>query len=253
MAVVLAVLVFSGGCFAGRRPRVLSQAQGMLEEAEVLGARRIAPGRYGRARKNYEQAVRVWEVHRDRAMSEIYGFIALEEARVARDLARGRSDSLAQPDAAPRGTVSPSELLRVFREIYKGSGERASFEMAFLPQMQNFGLLLSLVGDVYFESGQARFQERERPKLSYLAELLKRYPGHNLLIMAHTDAQGGDAYNLRLSEQRAESVKEILVGFGVDAGRIAVRGYGEERPLANNRTARGRAQNRRVEILILQP
>ena len=67
----------------------------------------------------------------------------------------------------------------------------------------------------------------------------------------HTDSQGSDAYNLRLSQQRAESVREYLVSQGVEPGRITARGYGESQPIASNDTADGRATNRRVTLRII--
>jgi len=69
--------------------------------------------------------------------------------------------------------------------------------------------------------------------------------------VGYTDSIGGDAYNLRLSERRADAVKEYLVKHGVDGARIQTSGRGKADPVADNATEKGRFQNRRVEILIL--
>jgi outer membrane protein OmpA-like peptidoglycan-associated protein len=77
----------------------------------------------------------------------------------------------------------------------------------------------------------------------------KNEPGWKLVIEGHTDATGSDAHNQTLSQQRAESVKAYLVKAGVDGGRLKPTGFGESKPVADNATELGRAQNRRVELV----
>jgi OOP family OmpA-OmpF porin len=81
---------------------------------------------------------------------------------------------------------------------------------------------------------------------------LRADPSLSVLIEGHTDAVGSDAYNQRLSERRAETVREYLMSQGVSASRIETRGYGESHPIADNESETGRASNRRVEIKVLQ-
>ena len=69
-------------------------------------------------------------------------------------------------------------------------------------------------------------------------------------LSGHTDWTGTEAYNQKLSERRVASVQKYVVGKGVDAGRISGRGYGESKPIADNRTREGRAKNRRVEVKV---
>jgi OOP family OmpA-OmpF porin len=73
-----------------------------------------------------------------------------------------------------------------------------------------------------------------------------------MLVEGHTDAVGSDAYNLSLSQRRADAVKSYLVGKGISSSRIESRGLGETKPVASNDTAPGRAENRRVEIKVLE-
>ena len=73
------------------------------------------------------------------------------------------------------------------------------------------------------------------------------------MVSGHTDSNGSDAYNLNLSQRRALSVKNYLVGQGVPASRIQTLGYGESSPIADNSTEYGRSQNRRVELTINAP
>ena len=71
-----------------------------------------------------------------------------------------------------------------------------------------------------------------------------------MLVEGHTDSSGGDEYNLKLSRLRAEAVRSVLVAGGVSPERVESQGYGKTRPVASNATAEGKAQNRRVEIVL---
>jgi OOP family OmpA-OmpF porin len=83
-----------------------------------------------------------------------------------------------------------------------------------------------------------------------LADFMKQYPSTTTTVEGHTDSVGPDAYNQKLSQRRADAVKQVLVKDGVAAGRITSVGYGESRPVADNATEAGRAVNRRVEASV---
>ena len=86
--------------------------------------------------------------------------------------------------------------------------------------------------------------------LRALAANIQQYPNTTIEVVGHTDSTGSAAYNQGLSERRAVSVRSVLVNNGVNRGRIRAYGLGENQPAANNATANGRQQNRRVEIFI---
>jgi len=84
-----------------------------------------------------------------------------------------------------------------------------------------------------------------------LAEVMKDYPDLNVVIEGHTDSVGSNAYNQKLSQERANAVKKYMVEKnGINAGRITPKGFGEEQPIASNATKEGRAKNRRVEAAV---
>ena len=87
------------------------------------------------------------------------------------------------------------------------------------------------------------------PELERLVRLLKNNPGRKILIAGYTDNKGSDAYNLKLSQQRAQAVFDYLVSKGIDARRMQYKGFGKAHPLTSNDTPRGRALNRRTEIV----
>jgi OOP family OmpA-OmpF porin len=84
-----------------------------------------------------------------------------------------------------------------------------------------------------------------------VATIIRAYPAGSASLEGHTDAKGDDAYNQRLSERRAESVRRWLTDRErIDAGKLSARGWGERRPVASNDTDQGRQKNRRVEVVI---
>jgi OOP family OmpA-OmpF porin len=89
--------------------------------------------------------------------------------------------------------------------------------------------------------------------LDSVADLLASHPEITLVeIQGHTDDKGADAYNMQLSQDRADSVRDYLLAAGVEADRLVAKGYGETKPIAPNVTSAGQAKNRRVEFHILQ-
>lgn len=115
---------------------------------------------------------------------------------------------------------------------------------------QGDNLVLRMPSDVTFASNQGDVQSSFYPVLNDVAQVLSQYDQSVIDIVGHADSDGSDAYNLDLSRRRASSVASYLVGRGVLAGRLYVDGRGESQPIADNATASGKAQNRRVEILI---
>ncbi len=99
-----------------------------------------------------------------------------------------------------------------------------------------------------FDTGKSTIKPRSYPILNEVVTVLKRNPALKIRIEGHTDNVGGQAYNQRLSEQRAKAVKEYLLSVGIDENRLTSKGYGYAKPIASNETAQGRAQNRRVEL-----
>jgi len=105
--------------------------------------------------------------------------------------------------------------------------------------------------DVNFELGKASLTESSKQTLDEVASSLKSVPEVRVEVAGHTDSSGSRALNQRLSQARAETVRAYLIDQGVDANRLVARGYGPDRPVADNATASGRAMNRRVELVRL--
>jgi OmpA-OmpF porin, OOP family len=101
-----------------------------------------------------------------------------------------------------------------------------------------------------FETGSARIDSNSQEQIENIAKILKAYPQVSIKIGGYTDNVGQPASNLKLSQSRAVAVKEALQNQGIDASRLAAEGYGEQHPVADNTTEEGRAQNRRIDVLV---
>lgn len=106
--------------------------------------------------------------------------------------------------------------------------------------------------NVHFQTAKATLKPESLPSLNELVELLQRKQSIHLQIAGHTDNEGDDLANQKLSEARAKAVVDYLVSKGVLAKRLISKGFGESQPVADNQTPEGRAKNRRTEALILQ-
>jgi outer membrane protein OmpA-like peptidoglycan-associated protein len=111
-------------------------------------------------------------------------------------------------------------------------------------------VLTEKAGKVLFDFNKATLKPEAKSQLAGVLQLVKDQPGIRILVAGHTDGIGSDAYNLKLSQRRAESVATYLVQNGVSRQSIQTEGHGKREPVASNATAEGRAQNRRVEITL---
>jgi OOP family OmpA-OmpF porin len=99
---------------------------------------------------------------------------------------------------------------------------------------------------IFFETGSYRLLPHSFPALDSVANLLQKYPALQLTIEGHTDNVGGESYNKTLSEKRADAVLQYVVKAGIGSSRLQTAGYGQQQPVSDNATSKGRAANRRV-------
>jgi outer membrane protein OmpA-like peptidoglycan-associated protein len=103
--------------------------------------------------------------------------------------------------------------------------------------------------DIHFATGKAEILEESRPIIAEIVSLLKKRPALRIGIEGHTDSTGNPAANKTLSTARAKAVADAIAATGISSSRLDPIGYGQERPIADNRTEDGRAKNRRVELV----
>jgi OOP family OmpA-OmpF porin len=111
---------------------------------------------------------------------------------------------------------------------------------------------IELKQKIFFDTDKATIQPRSFSLLDEIASVLRGRPTMTVRIEGHTDSRGSRPHNLKLSQARSDSVRQHLIGLGVDAHRMESRGYGPDQPIETNKTAGGREKNRRVEFFITQ-
>lgn len=169
------------------------------------------------------------------------------EAEQWRRLAEAR----AKDDAKARDARQTEDAEAKALEAERAKAAALANELASLKaQHTDRGLVLT-VGDVLFAPGKADVGPGAQRSIDKLAEFLRAYPKRNVLIEGHTDNLGNEDFNIKLSQQRADSVRDLLIARGVSPQRIRTKGYGPKFPVVDNESAAGRQQNRRVEVLVL--
>jgi outer membrane protein OmpA-like peptidoglycan-associated protein len=111
------------------------------------------------------------------------------------------------------------------------------------------GLIVNM-SDVLFDTGKYTLKPNTQISLAKVAGILQAYPGLKLQVEGYTDSVGSDEYNQKLSENRADAVRDFLITQGVQPDNISATGYGKSKPVADNSTAQGRSQNRRVQLVV---
>jgi outer membrane protein OmpA-like peptidoglycan-associated protein len=109
-----------------------------------------------------------------------------------------------------------------------------------------------VVEGIYFDQGKATIRKQSNTVLEGAVKVLKEFPSISMEISGHTSSEGDKAFNDKLSQDRADAVKQWLVDKGISADRIKTRGAGPDEPIADNKTAAGKAKNRRIEFKVLQ-
>jgi len=165
-------------------------------------------------------------------------------------------------EAAQKLKAQEAELEARQKELMSEKAARAEAEKKLAAAMKSLeeiakireeqrGLVITLDGAVLFVSGKTALLPIAQSKLDKVAEVLQQQSDDKRIVVeGHTDSMGSDANNLTLSQARAEAVRSHLVGRGVKSDRITAVGKGESTPIADNKSPEGRANNRRVEIVV---
>lgn len=154
--------------------------------------------------------------------------------------------------AAPSMTVEAEGPLDLQGEIDDSlaAADLAMTNLGENPDPRDVARALS-IQVINFELDKAEIPEVNKAFLDRAAKIMVDVPDMNLMIVGHTDAQASNEYNMELSRERAESVKEYLVSQGVDESKLSTKGMGETEPVADNSTEQGRFRNRRIEFVVI--
>jgi len=177
------------------------------------------------------------------------------EKRTAEALAAAAADKASKEQADAELQKQQAELAKQGKQDLSDSEKRTAAALAELAKLaavkeEARGLVITLSGSVLFRSNESKLLSSAKVKLKQVAKALLAVPARNLVVEGHTDSHGTKSYNQGLSQRRADAVRNYLVQRGYPADRIQARGKGEGHPIANNASPEGRANNRRVEIVI---
>jgi outer membrane protein OmpA-like peptidoglycan-associated protein len=282
-AATIAVVAACAGlvaCGASSPSKELKTARDTYNKARVSPAAQYSPSSVLEAKQALDVAERA---HNDDPGSDVersFAYIATrrsEEAMVQGDLAMAKRDkemadqryltlqeeirTKQERELASR-RMTDTELQAANAQLEQERGARRDAELRAQRAMESLersasvkeearGTVITLSGQVLFLTGKDTLLPAAREKLADVASVLVASGDERkIVIEGHTDSQGAEDMNQKLSERRAESVKDYLVSQGVPAERIRTEGRGESQPIADNNSPEGRANNRRVEIVM---
>jgi outer membrane protein OmpA-like peptidoglycan-associated protein len=213
------------------------------------------------AKKDLDQAKKAFEDDKDKEIVDHWAYLAKRKSETARAtaeraVAQDRVETLgAKRDAVVLGArTREADEERARAEAAETTSEALRRDLASLESRQtNRGLVITLPNDVLFDVDRSDVKPGASTELERVATVINEEPGRRVLVEGHADSTGPDSYNLELSRRRAESVARALVDDGVSPSRVISEGLGETQPIATNDTPEGRQQNRRVEVVVLQP
>ncbi len=205
-----------------------------------------------------EQALQQARDLREAAEMEHLAYLSQRQSEIAARVAQRKREKVEQQQLLDKQLAFLKEVNRLQDDmlgeqlqVAKQNSQRLQHELTELKSKQTErGLELSF-GEAFFDLGASKLPEDVLRNLDKVAEFLNSRPIYKVLIESHTDDTGDEAYNLNLSQRRAEFVRSKLIERGIHPSRIIAKGYGESWPVASNSTESGRQQNRRVEVIIL--
>jgi outer membrane protein OmpA-like peptidoglycan-associated protein len=165
------------------------------------------------------------------------------QAQADADRARAEAEAVEARARATAATKSADDANAVRERL------RSQLNSVLATSESARGLIVKM-SDVLFDTGKYTLKPNTQISLAKVSGILQAYPGLKLQVEGYTDSVGSDEYNQKLSENRADAVRDFLVTQGVQPDNITATGYGKAKPVADNATASGRAQNRRVNLVV---
>jgi outer membrane protein OmpA-like peptidoglycan-associated protein len=250
-------------------PDILAKAKQELENAQALDGKksqRKVMITYARGAVQDAEDARVSTLRRMQQEKEHQQQLAMQQAQSAAQQAQIEAQQEALKRAQADATAAQAEAAAANARAAQAAAEhsaqqatdqteqmrerlRAQLSQVLQTQETARGLIVNM-SDVLFDSGKYTLKPEAREKLAKVSGILLAYPNLKVQVEGYTDNIGGDQYNLTLSQQRGDAVRAYLVSQGVGPDNISATGYGMSNPIADNATSAGRAQNRRVQMVV---
>ncbi len=268
-AIALAAALGAAGCGAAAAPRELVDARAAYKRAEAGPPAKYVPAELHEAKTSLDRAEASLRDDGDSDRTKDFAYVAQRKAEHAEALANEAANNQQRESAvgeAQQLRVSnaqrtQTELTQTKESLGREKQARADAERRAKEAMDNLarvaaikeeprGTVITLSGGVLFTSGKWELLPLAQEKLTQVAQALKEQEDATIVVEGHTDSLGPAAANQELSQNRARSVREYLVSRGLPSERVSAVGYGPDRPVADNKSPEGRANNRRVEIVV---
>jgi outer membrane protein OmpA-like peptidoglycan-associated protein len=261
-----ALLLMGCGSTKVAAPKELVDARAAYAAAAAGPAAQYNPSDLHVAKTSLDRAEQWYAQDPGASETRTQAYLALRRSQIA--AAQGQAGlAIAQRDQAQRALVQAqaqalsqtrADLDQARAQLAEAQGTSAAANeraMAVLERQAGAhrearGEVITLPGTLLFQTGKSDLSPTARGKLDQVANALKQAPDRKIVVEGYTDSTGTDAVNLPLSQARAQEVKAYLISRGVPEDNIESRGFGPARPIASNKTAEGRATNRRVEIVV---
>ena len=260
------LLLLTLGCAAGCAatvPKELHDARDAYRGAAAGPATQINPAQLHTAHQSLKLAEKTFEEEGASDRTRDRAYVAMRKAQLADTQARisqsnTRLEALEKQSQVAQGAelAQTKEALQSTEQARRDAEARASAAAAELARLATVkqeprGMVITLSGSVLFASDKAELLPAAQRRLSDVARALNDADREaQIVVEGHTDAKGSESYNLELSARRAQAVRSYLISQGIEQSRIRSEGLGFSRPVADNKNAEGRANNRRVEIVV---
>jgi outer membrane protein OmpA-like peptidoglycan-associated protein len=271
-------------------PHELADARSAYQHASASRAADLTPAELHKAKESLVKAEESWSSDPESAQTRDLSYVAQRKAQLAEALAgmelakrqtaaSGQSINTSEHAIAKRtegeltqtreqladserNAAQSSQALGTERQARLDADKRtaeadararsAQDSLAKLAAVKDEerGMVITLNGSVLFPSNQSTLLPEAQTRLNQVADALLTTKERNIVVEGHTDSRGSETHNIDLSQRRADSVRTYLISRGYDSDRMQAHGIGKGRPTTSNTTAEGRANNRRVEIIV---
>lgn len=286
---IMISLLTVAGC-ATVVPRELADARAAYQHASTSRASDLSPAELHKAKEALVKAEEAWGADAESAQTRDLAYVAQRKAQLAEAIAgmalakndkNASAQSINQSEHAiakrtegeltqtreqlaesQRNGVKDQQALGTERQARMDADKRTAEADARAKSAQDAlaklaavkeeerGMVITLSGSVLFPSDQSTLLPEAQTRLNQVADALLATKERNIVVEGHTDSRGSESHNMDLSQRRADSVRNYLVARGYESDRMQAHGIGKGRPSTSNDNAEGRANNRRVEIIV---
>ncbi len=250
------------GCAATLPPTELINARQAYQDVSIGPASQIVPAEVHKAKEALAVAEKSFRDDPKSFRTRDLAYVADRKAKMAEALATTATENAATVKAKKDLEATQAEIVKKSQDnlaieqkarlAAEAKTIAAQADLAKLAAVKEEarGLVITLSGSVIFASNTSELSPAAQQRLNQVADALLVTKEKRLTVEGHTDSRGPSSYNVQLSQQRANAVRSYLVSRGYPSDLIQAQGVGEDRPVADNATAEGRANNRRVEIVV---